>query len=164
MIRKLVISYKGNINEIEDLLGDALIAFLVKLEQDKEFKLTCSFSTFIYSICRNLLEYKLRHKNLYSEKLYDTNTFGENIIDDYDIDLFINDSKKYRLYLYHFSKITELCQKIIQMFLDKMSIAEIAVTTGVTENSAKQRNYDCKNKLVAKIMNDPEFEEIAHYY
>ena len=161
MIRKLVLTNNGIEADIEDLLSDAITVFVLNIQKDKKFVLTCTFSTYIYSVCRKLWLNKIRNRKNNSEILYDTNTISENIIDDYDIDELITDSKKYLLYLKHFSKISELCQKVIQMFLDKISIAEIAIKTGVSEISAKQRNYDCKKKLISNIMDDAEFGELA---
>lgn len=161
-IRKLVLSNNGNVSEVEDLLSDALTAFLIKLNEDEAFVLTCSFSTFIYTICQNMWLNKLRFKKNYQEILCDTNKYSNTLAEELDIEEFIKDTKKHILYLRHFSKISELCQKVIQMFLDKISLSQIAIITGVTEGYAKSRNYYCKKILINNIMSDVEFKEISY--
>lgn len=159
MIRKFVLTNSGEESDIHDLVSESVYRFILTIQTNENFKLSCSFNTYIYSISRNIWLSKLKKNKI--EVLYDTSTIDANVIDTHDIEEIIKDSKKYSLYLRHFSKISELCQKVIQMFLDKMSLAEIAKITGVTEDSAKQRNYDCKKKLIRSIMEDDEFSEIA---
>ncbi|MFA4864355.1 MAG: hypothetical protein WC605_11375, partial [Bacteroidales bacterium] len=68
--------------------------------------------------------------------------------------------EKYRLFQQHFLKLSEDCQKILQLFLGKTSLKEIAEIMGFkTEKYAKTRKFMCKEKLKNSIINDPNFKK-----
>lgn len=161
MVRKLVLTNSGKESDINDIVSETVLRFILNIQKNETFKLSCSFRTYIYSVSKNIWMSKLKVKRYKIEIFYDTITLEDNTIELYDLEEIAKDSKKYSLYLKHFAKISVLCQKVIQMFLDKMPLSEIAQTTGVTEDYAKQRNYECKKRLIKKIMDDADFSEIA---
>jgi RNA polymerase sigma factor (sigma-70 family) len=158
-IRKLILLNKGRLNDAEDIFADAMTLCFLKIRDNPDFTLNCAFETYIYSICRHMWIDKLKYQKNYKEVFYDTNALCNMLIDDFDIEEFIRDNKRHFLYLKHFAGISSLCQKVIQMFLNKMSLALIAKETGVTENFAKKRNYECKKSLIKKIYADSEYND-----
>jgi RNA polymerase sigma factor (sigma-70 family) len=160
-IRKLILLNKGSASDAEDIFADAMTLCFIKVRDDAGFKLTCSFDTYIYSICRNIWLNKLKHEKNYKEVFYDTNTLCAELADDYDLEAVNRNHQKHFLFLKHFAGISSVCQKVIRMFLDKISLAEIAKETGVTEKFAKKRNYECKKVLINRIMADTEYKNIV---
>ena len=114
----------------------------------------------MYSICRNLWLQRLDRKFFSLEFLE-----LENISSLQDLS-FSDPSEveveKYRLYQVHFLNLSEDCQKILRMFMNKRPLREIAGVMGFkTEKYAKTRKFMCKEKLRNAILNDPNCKKFT---
>jgi hypothetical protein len=68
------------------------------------------------------------------------------------------ENEKHKLYQLHFLNLSEDCQKVLQLFLKKISLREIANIMGYkTEKYAKTRKFNCKEELKTRILNDPNY-------
>ncbi|PKP48821.1 MAG: hypothetical protein CVT94_07075 [Bacteroidetes bacterium HGW-Bacteroidetes-11] len=154
MIRYLVVKNSGNDEDAEDVFQDGLIVVFKKI-RDHELDLTCSFRTYIYSVCRNIWLQKLTKRKQYAREFSDVETYVD--LPD-KVDQFQEDEmEKYRLYQQHFLTLGEDCQKVLLLFMKKQSLKEIALEMGYkTEKYAKTRKYLCKEELKKRIINDPK--------
>lgn len=67
---------------------------------------------------------------------------------------------RYRIYRDHFSELEKDCQRILLLSLQKFSSKDIADTMGYSsENYAKTKKYNCKERLKKAIMDDPRMAE-----
>jgi RNA polymerase sigma factor (sigma-70 family) len=152
-IKFLITTNSGSDTDAEDIFQDALIILFKKILEEN-LVLTSSFKTFLYSICRNLWLQRLDRKFFSLEFLE-----LENISSLQDLS-FSDPSEveveKYRLYQVHFLNLSEDCQKILRLFMNKRPLKEIAEVMGFkTEKYAKTRKFMCKEKLRNAILNDP---------
>lgn len=154
MIRYLVVKNSGNDEDAEDVFQDGLIIVFKKI-RDHELDLTCSFRTYIYSVCRNIWLQKLNKRKQYAREFSDVESFVD--LPD-KVDQFQEEEmEKYRLYQQHFLTLGEDCQKVLLLFMKKQSLKEIAIEMGYkTEKYAKTRKYLCKEELKKRIINDPK--------
>jgi RNA polymerase sigma factor (sigma-70 family) len=154
MIRYLVVKNSGNDEDAEDVFQDGLIVVFKKI-RDHELDLTCSFRTYIYSVCRNIWLQKLNKRKQYAREFSDVESFVD--LPD-KVDQFQEEEmEKYRLYQQHFLTLGEDCQKVLLLFMKKQSLKEIALEMGYkTEKYAKTRKYLCKEELKKRIINDPK--------
>jgi len=154
MIRYLVVKNSGNDEDAEDVFQDGLIVVFKKI-RDHDLDLTCSFRTYIYSVCRNIWLQKLNKRKQYAREFSDVESFVD--LPD-KVDQFQEEEmEKYRLYQQHFLTLGEDCQKVLLLFMKKQSLKEIAVEMGYkTEKYAKTRKYLCKEELKKRIINDPK--------
>ena len=154
MIRYLVVTNSGNDEDAEDVFQDGLIVVFKKI-RDHDLDLTCSFRTYIYSVCRNIWLQKLSKRKQYAREFSDVESFVD--LPD-KVDQFQEEEmEKYRLYQQHFLTLGEDCQKVLLLFMKKQSLKEIAVEMGYkTEKYAKTRKYLCKEELKKRIINDPK--------
>jgi RNA polymerase sigma factor (sigma-70 family) len=154
MIRYLVVKNSGNDEDAEDVFQDGLIVVFKKI-RDHELDLTCSFRTYIYSVCRNIWLQKLSKRKQYAREFSDVESFVD--LPD-KVDQFQEEEmEKYRLYQQHFLTLGEDCQKVLLLFMKKQSLKEIALEMGYkTEKYAKTRKYLCKEELKKRIINDPK--------
>lgn len=157
-IKSFVVSNTGAIMDAEDVFQDALVIIYKKITSGN-FKLECSFSTFLYSVCKNLWLQRLTRQKFSNEfkasvnphQWHDTNE-SEETVDEFE---------KYKLFQQHFLKLKEDDQKVLKLFISKVSLKEIARIMGYkSEKYAKTRKYICKEKLKNSIMNDPRYREI----
>jgi hypothetical protein len=71
-----------------------------------------------------------------------------------------DDQEKFRLYQQHFLTLGEDCQKVLLLFMKKISLKDIATEMGFkTEKYAKTRKYLCKEELKKRIINDPKCQK-----
>ena len=67
---------------------------------------------------------------------------------------------KYRIYREHFNAMEKDCQRILLLSLQKFSSKDIAETMGYgSENYAKTKKSNCKERLKKAIMNDPRMND-----
>ena len=156
MTRHLIINNSGTGQDAEDVFQDALVIVYKRIIID-QLALNSTFKTFLYSVCRNIWMQQLEKRKKFKNEFVDFETITEipepTIEEIYDIE-----NKKNKLYQLHFLNLSDDCQKVIQLFLKKISLREIANIMGYkTEKYAKTRKFDCKEELKTRILNDPTY-------
>lgn len=153
-IKFLVTTNSGTENDAEDVFQDALLIIYKKVVESGLI-LTSSFKTYLYSICRNLWLQRLDKKAFSSDFLYIENL--NNLQETLSSEKAREEGEKYKLFQLHFLTLSEDCQKILRLFLEKRALKDIARIMGFkSEKYAKTRKFMCKEKLKDKIMNDPK--------
>jgi RNA polymerase sigma factor (sigma-70 family) len=152
-IKYLINSNSGYDTDAEDVFQDALVIIYRKITKE-DLTLTSSFKTFLYSICRNLWLQRLDKKVFNSDflTLEDLDDLQEPVYSDPgDVE-----NEKYKIFQQHFLSLSEDCQKILRLFMNKVPLKEIAELMGFkTEKYAKTRKFMCKERLKNLILNDP---------
>ena len=70
-------------------------------------------------------------------------------------------NERYRLYQKHFTNLGKDCQKILQLYFDKVPLKNIAQIMGFkSEKYAKKRKFKCKEYLIKSIKQDLEYNKI----
>ena len=151
-IQGLILKNSGNTEDAEDIFQDALIVVYKKI-RDNELKLSCSLKTYLYAISRNLWLQKLQNKQ-------NKNTEFVDIADENEEPFELNENfvehEKYNLYQKHFIKLSEDCQRVLKLFLKKVSLKEITKIMNFNSvDYTKTRKYLCKKTLKERILNDP---------
>lgn len=157
-IKFLVTSNSGTQMDAEDVFQDALFLLYQKIST-QTLKLTSSFSTYLYAICRHLWLQKLSRNKInyeYKEAVNLDEWQDKNTIDEQT-----EEYEKYKLFQQHFLKLKQNDQKVLKLFMSKISLKEIAHIMGYkSDKYAKVRKYICKEKLKNSILNDPRYQEI----
>jgi RNA polymerase sigma factor (sigma-70 family) len=158
MILYLVTKNNGSEEDAEDIFQDSLIVVFKKIKAN-ELDLTCSFRTYIYSVSRNLWLQKLSKQKQFSREFSDVETYIT--MSDYILSEKKQDEiEKFRLYQQHFLTLGDDCQKVLMLFMKKVSLRDIATEMGFkTEKYAKTRKYLCKEELKKRIINDPKCQK-----
>ena len=161
-IKFLITTNSGTETDAEDVFQDALVVLYRKIAREN-LVLTSSFKTFLYSICRNLWLQRL-DRRVFSNEFLDMEDLSETQESSYN-EQPDEEIEKYRLFQQHFYKLSEDCQKILKLFMGKVSLREIAEIMGFkTEKYAKTRKFMCKEKLKNSIINDPNFKKYLIEY
>ena len=151
---------QGSEEDANDLFQEAIIVIYRKLKENDLIFEKSSFQGYLFSVCRFLWLKQLEKRRIEREKINDTLPFQENIYDDNLVDL-VDKNEKYGLYQKHFKTLSTDCQKLLQMFFDKVSLREIAKIMGYKgEKYAKTRKYKCKELLISRIKQDTEYKKI----
>jgi RNA polymerase sigma factor (sigma-70 family) len=149
----------GDDDDANDIFQEAIIIIYRKLKAN-ELVLDCTFETYLYSVCRFLWLKQLEKRKIEKEKIKDNHDYNEDIYDD-GLEKVADLNERYRLYQKHFINLGKDCQKILQMYFDKVPLKNIAQIMGFkSEKYAKKRKFKCKEYLIKSIKQDLEYSKI----
>lgn len=156
-IRYLVIVNSGNEHDAKDIYQEGILIIYEKLKND-DFKITCTFKTYLYSVCRLLWLKHLDEIKKNKLKLIEDEPFKdyyENIQLDYE------KNERYQLYRKCFLTLSKDCQRVLELYFGNVSLKTISKIMGYkSEKYAKKRKYQCKLSLTKKIKRDSKFKEL----
>jgi len=156
-VKQLVLNNAGSENDAEDIFQEALIIIFNKLREEENFELTSAFSTYIYSISRLLW---LKHlRNIKKIEIDPLNRDHEERIE-FEPPSPVQD-KDLRMAIYQRTLllIPEDCQKILRLTAQDLTSSEIARQLGFrSEGYVRKRRHFCKEYLVNKIKEDPDYQ------
>ena len=146
--RRFVLNNIGNEEDARDLFQDTLVVLYQKIRKEP-FKLTCSLGTYLYSISRHLWLKELSRKKRLIHKTVD----NENFIDtDSDVDQISEYNERLIMFRSFFDKLTADCRKVLSLFMEGHSIAEITLLMGYSSDQhTRNRRYRCKTSLIKSI-------------
>jgi len=157
-VKYFIISNSGNEDDAKDIFQEALVVIYRKLDEN-QLNISCTFKTYLYSVCRLLWLKQLEKRKIKNELSIDKENFIELADDTKEIS---EQNEKYRLYQKYFKRLGEDCRKVLEMSLEKIPLKQIAEIMGYkSEKYAKKRKYQCKERLIKEIKNDPTFKELS---
>lgn len=149
----------GDDDDANDIFQEAIIIIYRKLKAN-ELVLDCTFETYLYSICRFLWLKQLEKRKIEKENIKDNHEFNDEIYDD-NLERVSDLNERYRLYQKHFANLGKDCQKILQLYFDKVPLKTIAQMMGFkSEKYAKKRKFSCKEYLIKSVKQDLEYKNI----
>lgn len=157
-IKYFIISNSGNDDDAQDIFQEALVIIYRKLD-GSDLDISCTFKTYLYSVCRLLWLKQLEKRKTKNEYSLDNENFIELADETKDLS---EQNERYKLYQKYFKKLGEDCRRVLEMSLEKISLKQIAEIMGYkSEKYAKKRKYQCKERLINEIKNDPQFKELV---
>jgi len=161
-VESFVVSNNGAAHEASDLFQEAMIVIFQKVRQEG-LTLTSSFESYFFGVIRKLwlkqLEANRKQALRESSDSGDRDFFRE--IDDlygaYDHAILR------QLILKYYGALGEQCRQILELYARRVAIKDIAESLGISESSVKKRKYECKEKLIREIMNDPLFKHLFNH-
>lgn len=149
----------GDDDDANDIFQEAIIIIYRKLKAN-ELALDCTFETYLYSICRFLWLKQLEKRKIEKENIKDNHEFNDELYDD-SLDKVTDLNERYRLFQKHFANLGKDCQKILQLYFDKVPLKTIAQMMGFkSEKYAKKRKFSCKEYLIKSVKQDLEYKNI----
>jgi RNA polymerase sigma factor (sigma-70 family) len=146
----------GDISIVKDIFQEAMLIIYTKLRKE-DLNLTCSFSTYLFAICRNLWFHELRVRRKISAR----HSPSENMVEDSEpVSDFIPELKK--LAEHHFNLLSEDCKKVLEMHFNHKSLEEICEAMGYKDiKYTSDRKYRCKQYLFNMITSDPKYKKLT---
>jgi RNA polymerase sigma factor (sigma-70 family) len=149
----------GDDDDANDIFQEAIIIIFRKLKAN-ELVLDCTFETYLYSVCRFLWLKQLDKRKVEKEKIKDNHEYNEDLYDD-GLEKVADLNERYKLYQKHFTNLGKDCQKVLQLYFDKVPLKNIAQIMGFkSEKYAKKRKFKCKEYLIKSIKQDLEYNKI----
>ncbi|MDO9615503.1 MAG: sigma-70 family RNA polymerase sigma factor [Bacteroidota bacterium] len=149
----------GDDDDANDIFQETIIIIYRKLKAN-ELALDCTFETYLYSICRFLWLKQLEKRKIEKENIKDNHEFNDEIYDD-SLEKVTDLNDRNRLYQKHYANLGKDCQKILQLYFDKVPLKTIAQMMGFkSEKYAKKRKFSCKEYLIKSVKQDLEYKNI----
>lgn len=151
-----VLKNNGDRQDAEDVFQKALLQLTTRYVA-KPFEIKSNFEAYLFTVCKNLWR-----RQLNSEKSRVTNPENfEPVYNPDDIAVSVLEQKRWELFTACFQLLSENCQKVLKMFFNKISYAEIVSTLGYnSETVARQRVFKCKAKLTELVKKDSQFKSL----
>lgn len=158
-VRQLILHNAGSEKDAEDIFQETLIIIFKKLREEAGFQLDAAFSTYLYSVARLLW---LKHLRMVKKIEIDPlNRDLEERIEFEEPSPVEDKDLRMAIYQRTLLKIPEDCQKILQLTARDLSSSEIAQQLGFrSEGYVRKRRHFCKEYLVNKIKEDPDYQAI----
>jgi len=145
---------------VSDVFQEAIIIIYRKLKENDLLFENRSFEIYLFSVCRFLWLKSLQRRKTEKEKINESLPFNSEVYDD-DLNLIVEKNERFLLYQKHFKNISSDCQKILQMFFEKVPIKQISQVMGFkSEKYTKTRKYKCKELLIERIKQDPAYKKL----
>ncbi|MFN8286970.1 MAG: sigma-70 family RNA polymerase sigma factor [Chitinophagales bacterium] len=146
MVEYFILKNSGTVTDAEDIFQEVMIVLFNK-SHDKQFALSCSIKTYIYSVSRNLWLKQLR-KHSKQVSITDYEKYEAIPLEEEELDE-ENLNKVTRA----LEKLGEGCRKILLLFYyQKKNMEEIAREMGYTNaDNAKNQKYKCLQHLKNNI-------------
>ncbi len=155
-IKRFVIEHRGCEQDAKDVFQEAIIIIYRKI-MEGNFILKSSFKSYLYSVCRFIWIKQFTTNKENTEKLGVFLEYEE--VPDMQLDEY-KKHEQYKLYQKHFKRLEEDCQILLQLFLKKVPLKDIAEKLGIgSMQYIKRKKYKCKEQLVRYIKSDENYIE-----
>jgi RNA polymerase sigma factor (sigma-70 family) len=146
MIENLIRKNNGSGEDAQEIYQEAMLVVYDKL-QKKDFQLSCSLKTYIYSVCRNMWMYQLRKNEQNQSRFNDFEQFIPVEAETPD------ENPEYEMMLGEvMNLIDDKCRQLLELFYyHNLSLEIIAEKLGYNNsNTAKSKKNKCMEKAREK--------------
>ncbi len=158
-INAFILKNTGKEEDAGDIFQEAIVIIYRKLKENDLLFENRSFEVYLFSVCRYLWLKSLKDRRKEKEKINESLPFNDEIYDE-DLSTLVEKNERYLLYQKHFKSISTDCQKILQMFFNKVPVKQIAQVMGFkSEKYVKTRKYKCKELLIERIKQDIHYKK-----
>lgn len=148
----------GNDDDAHDIFQEAVIIVYRRLKENRLEITGASFETYLFAVCKMLWLKQLDVRKRQRTDYYEDQSFIEDV-DAEDLQEVVEKHERYKLYQKHFKNLGKDCQKILQLYFDKVPLRQVAQIMGYkSEMYAKKRKYKCKEYLVKSIKQDLDYK------
>jgi len=156
-IEGFIVKKGGDLEIARDIFQEAMMVIYNKI-RDRKLVLTCSFSTYLFAICKNLWLQEVRSR---SYKVLDHSQL-DNMVEEPGEDEELN-HELLELVKYHFSKLSKDCQKVLELHFKRESLTDICKVLGYKdEKYTADRKYRCKKYLFNSVTGDPRYKSLIN--
>lgn len=153
-----VCSNNGTVDDAKDIFMDALEAIFRKVKSGA-FELTCSFSTYLFEVCKRLWLKKLRRKK------FDAGVTSDDPVVSILVDQIepqLDQTERYKLMREKFALLPEDCRKVLDLsWHTDQNLEQIAGVMGWTYAYIRKRKSMCTEKLTGLVRGDDRYRELT---
>ena len=157
---KWIISNSGDKAEAQDIFQDAVIAFYRYVKTGK-FEKGASVDAFIFSVGKNLWVNRVKQKN---RLVSNADNHINQLMTEADFSAQIIDKEREEKIQAVLSQLGERCKQLLTYSIfHNLSMEEISQKMDFNNaNTAKTKNYKCKQRLIALVKDNEYFKELLY--
>jgi RNA polymerase sigma factor (sigma-70 family) len=154
VISSHVTNHGGTKEDAKDVFQETIIIIFRQIEE-KSLDIKTGFENYLFGIARLIWLKLLRKREIHSRNI----NFIEEPENEYNpTEDLIDDDLELRIFRKHFLEMGEECQKILKLSTNDVSNNTIAEMMDYkNEQVVRNIKYKCKERLIQKIKNDPEY-------
>ncbi len=157
VIENMIVNSGGSVSHAKDIFQDAMIIIYRKV-RNEGLKLNCKFSTYMYSVCKNLWIQEIK----YGDRVLKNSIRLIDVVNEAEPETEYKNAM-HKIFDEHFQNLSDDCQKILNLHLSKICIEDIQKLMGYTNSHYTiDRKYRCKQSLVKRILNDPRYKDLEN--
>lgn len=155
---------KGQANDARDILHEALSAIIISGHK-KKMKPPSNLEAYIFTICKYkwfdvLKERKSKNKVI---NIDDVGHIGEDSIQDEYIKI-ESEALKHKVLDRSFSKLTDLCQRLLNLVKEGLKAKEIAVQLNMNNDATvNRRKFACMESWKKFLCADTDYQRILNH-
>jgi RNA polymerase sigma factor (sigma-70 family) len=157
-VEYFIVKNGGGFEDAKDVFQDGVLVFYKNVRQGK-YSHDTEIAGYIFSVCRNLWYTKVKRKDKF--RSLDEIEY-KSPKTDYDASQDVINSEREQYVNTVFKSLGEVCAKLLRLsFYEKLRMKEICEEMGfANENSAKTKNYKCKQRLIKLMKDNREFKAV----
>ncbi|WP_438711976.1 RNA polymerase sigma factor [Aquimarina muelleri] len=149
---RFILQNKGTHEQAKDIFQESLLYIVIGIKERK-LNIDC-FEAYMFTICKNMWRRELERQ----KKRVIKDGFTTLVDKDTDFALFMLEQEQLELYQEKFALLSDNCKEILALFFNDVPYEEIIKKLSyATINTARQRIFKCKNKLIKMIKSDNRF-------
>lgn len=149
-------SNKGTRDDSEDIFHNALFQITLRYKKEK-FEINTSFEAYLFTVCKNLWRKELN----FSKKRVRKNPEIELVSIESVTAKSILEQQRWELFDEKLEELSPNCRDLLKEYFKQKSYEEIIENFGyANENTAFQRVFKCKAKLIKLIKEDNRFKKL----
>ncbi|WP_024770043.1 RNA polymerase sigma factor [Aquimarina macrocephali] len=149
---RFILQNKGNHEQARDVFQESLLYIVIGV-RERKLNIDC-FEAYLFTICKNIWRRELEKQ----KKRVIKDAITTLVDKDTDFALFVLEQEQLELYREKFALLSDNCKEILSLFFNDVSYEEIIKELSyATINTARQRIFKCKNKLIKMIKSDSRF-------
>ena len=147
----------GSYEDSEEIFQDALFQLIARAKI-KGVQINGSFDGYIYTVCKNLW---LKELNKRKKKVRNDLVFERVDKEEEHVNSILN-QERWDLFEEKITMLRKNCKEILKAYFKKMPYKEMVIKFSyANENTAFQRVYKCKKKLMSLIKEDVRYTNIS---
>jgi RNA polymerase sigma factor (sigma-70 family) len=145
----------GSADDTDDVFHDAFIIVINKLRAEG-ISLNCSFSTYLFSICKHLWFQELRNRS--RVQLSDIQEYNDLKYSESNDEL---EKRKRQIFLKQISLLETKCRQLLLLYCKSKSLSEIMHIMGFKNTqAAADKKKNCRKTLIKNLLNSKEYKEL----
>ncbi|WP_299435008.1 sigma-70 family RNA polymerase sigma factor [uncultured Aquimarina sp.] len=156
---RFVFQNRGTLDQAKDVFQESLFYIIVGV-RERRLKIEC-FEAYLFTVSKNMWR-----RELELQKKWVMNHDVVTLVDkETNFAMFMLEQEQMELYREKFTSLSENCKEILSLFFNDVSYEQIIKELSyATINTARQRIFKCRNKLLTMIKSDVRYTKVIASY
>ncbi|WP_103068343.1 RNA polymerase sigma factor [Aquimarina sediminis] len=151
---RFILQNKGSHAQAKDVFQESLVYIVIGV-RERNLTIDC-FEAYLFTICKNMWRRELEKQ----KKRVIKDNLATLVDKDTDFALFMLEQEQLELYREKFNLLSDNCKEVLSLFFNDTPYEEIIEELSyATINTARQRIFKCKSKLIKMIKSDNRFKK-----